>query len=144
MTLVRLKGRQEDKPFLTLIGNKDVSRFSRSKLPLELQDFWPGPLTIILPTFDGDTIALRMPDDNFLLQLLNHVQYPLYSTSANRSGESYVGDVGVLIEMFETEVACIVSAGNLPTIPSTILDASTRPYRILRQGACRIPENVLE
>ncbi len=57
------------------------------------QEFWPGPLTIVLPkkqsvpdvtTGNKDTVAIRMPDHKLTLELLEQLDYPLAAPSANK------------------------------------------------------------
>jgi len=57
---------------------------------------WPGPTTWLLPALDGistlvrgkhKSIAMRIPDHDFCLALLQEFGHPIVSTSANRSGE---------------------------------------------------------
>ena len=61
------------------------------------QDYWPGPLTLVLPrredaglaasvTAGLPTLALRMPDHPVMSALLEAVDFPLAAPSANRSG----------------------------------------------------------
>ena len=47
---------------------------------------WPGALTIIVNDIRGGTTAFRCPSDLWLLEILKNVEYPLYSTSVNKSG----------------------------------------------------------
>lgn len=59
-------------------------------------DSWPGPNTWLLPAYDAvpsfirgqhQTIAMRIPEHDFCLAMLNQFSHPIVSTSANRSGE---------------------------------------------------------
>ena len=61
------------------------------------EDYWPGPLTLVLPrredaglaarvTAGLPTLALRMPDHPVMSALLEAVDFPLAAPSANRSG----------------------------------------------------------
>ncbi|SFO89229.1 L-threonylcarbamoyladenylate synthase [Qipengyuania nanhaisediminis] len=61
------------------------------------QDYWPGPLTLVLPRREDaglaarvaaglPTLALRMPDHPVMSALLEAVDFPLAAPSANRSG----------------------------------------------------------
>ncbi len=108
------------------------------------QVFWPGPLTIILPkihrlppivTAGGDTVALRIPDHPLALQLLAAVGIPLAVTSANRSGESPARTAQEAWEQLNGRVDVILDGGPAPGgQPSTILDLTHSPPRILREG----------
>ena len=132
-----IKGRGEDKPFLLLLADPSwLSRFSDIHLPAQIARHWPGPLTIVVPDRLGGTVAVRVPDSMFLLDLLVAVNKPLYSTSVNRAGFPPFATVAQMRQEFEVDVDLIVDAGDQsPGAPSTLLDLTTRPFRVLRQGA---------
>jgi L-threonylcarbamoyladenylate synthase len=132
-----LKGRGEDKPFLQLIPDASwTARFTDLPVPSGLARHWPGPLTIVLPARSGGTVAVRVPDSLFLRELVIAVGEPLYSTSVNRAGEAPLSTVAAMRAAFEREVDLVYDGGDMPPgPPSTLVDATTRPARILRQGA---------
>lgn len=135
-----VKGRGDDKPFLQLIAEASwVGRLSAVEAPVSLVRHWPGPLTVVLPARDGGTVALRVPDSPFLRRLLLALNRPLYSTSVNRSGDAPVNTVDEIMSGFEKDVDLVLDGGPLSGLPSTLVDASARPYRVLRQGALRLP-----
>jgi L-threonylcarbamoyladenylate synthase len=137
----RVKGRGETKPFLQLIAQASwVARISEAPLPSTLSKYWPGPLTVVFPLRGGGTAALRLPDSPLLRSLMESVGKPLYSTSVNRAGQEPIFDVGRIKEEFEQDVDLVFDAGNLPPgPPSTLVDITCRPYKILRAGAVKIP-----
>ncbi len=113
-------------------------------------EFWPGPLTLVLPkseavpaivTAGGPTVALRVPSDERSRSLLLAVAAPLAAPSANRFGrisptraEHVLAELGGRIEM-------LLDGG--PTgygLESTVLDVTTTPARILRPGALTLEE----
>ena len=136
-----LKGRGETKPFLQLIARASwVERLSPVALPPALSKYWPGPLTVVFPARGGGTVALRLPDSPFLTKLMESVGRPLYSTSVNRTGQDPIFDITRITEEFERDVDLIFDAGNLPPgPPSTLVDITRRPYKVLRAGAAQIP-----
>ena len=76
-----LKGRQ-GKSFLRLIPHVQwLPRYSSRDLPSELKSYWPGALTIIFPAKKKGTVALRIPDDPLLLQVMRRLGKALFSTS---------------------------------------------------------------
>lgn len=143
--LRQIKGRSEDKPFLILI--KDISwlkEFSPLSLPAALKPFWPGPLTIIFPGYQGEKIGLRIPSDPFLQNLLTALNHPIYSTSVNLAGEPPLNEIAKIIQGFAAKVDLIVDTGDLGgRQASTIIDISEKPYRLIRQGAVEIPPALL-
>jgi L-threonylcarbamoyladenylate synthase len=106
--------------------------------------FWPGALTIVLaktPTFRslavaGDTVALRVPDHPVPRELVRLLGTPITGTSANIAGgpepltaddvRSQLGDV----------LDLILDGGRCPGArPSTVIDCTVEPPRIVREGA---------
>ncbi len=135
-----IKGRGEDKPFLQLVADSaGASRFA-SPAPPRLAKYWPGPLTVILPAHIGGTIALRVPSSEFLRGLIQSIGRPLYSTSVNRAGQASLWRIGEIVEAFESAVDLVLDAGDLPgATPSTLIDATSRPFRVVRQGSLVVP-----
>ena len=99
--------------------------------------FWPGALSLILPTADGESQAFRAPDHAVALQLIRAAG-PIFTTSANRSDEPDTlgaDDVLIAFAMQQDELAAVVDGGTVPGgVASTVLDLSVSPARILRDG----------
>jgi L-threonylcarbamoyladenylate synthase len=138
-----LKGRQE-KSFLRLIPELQwLPRYTSSSLPPQLKPYWPGALTIIFPAKKSGTVALRIPDDPLLLQLMKRLGQALFSTSVNSSGKPVLWRIQDICQAFESRVDLLVAAGDRPEgIPSTIVDITERPFRLLRRGAVDLPESL--
>ena len=115
--------------------------------------FWPGGLTLIFHaqpslTWDlGDTkgtVALRMPDDEIALDLLA-LTGPMAVSSANRTGQPAAQTAAEAQAQLAESVAVYLEAGPRPEsgsegIPSTIVDATDFPLRVVRQGAISLEE----
>lgn len=100
--------------------------------------WWPGPLSLVLPAADGgETVAFRVPDHP-VAQALIASAGPLLATSANRSDEPDTlgaDDVLIAFATQQDELAAVLDGGPVPGgRPSTVLDLSTTPARILRDG----------
>ena len=99
--------------------------------------FWPGPLSLVLPTADGESQAFRAPNHATALQLIRAAG-PIFTTSANRSDEPDTlgaDDVLIAFAMQQDELAAVVDGGAVPGgVASTVLDLSVSPARILREG----------
>lgn len=135
-----VKGRGETKPFLQLILTEWITGLAADPVPEELLAMWPGPLTLVVRHREGGTAAYRSPEDRFLRKLLTGVGRPLYSTSVNRSGSNPINDPDRIISEFLHDVSVIVDGGTLEErLPSTILDITVKPWKVLRQGACSVP-----
>jgi L-threonylcarbamoyladenylate synthase len=134
-----LKGRSEDKPFIQLISKpEDVFLYTGSHIPPELLAFWPGPLTLIVPAFGNTNIAFRCPGDEWLRNVIGKTGKPLYSTSANRSGQPPFSKIDDMIKEFADEVPLIVDAGECTeSIPSTIVAITGEGCKVLREGSIK-------
>jgi len=110
--------------------------------------WWPGPLTLVLPRRPGvplylgepaTTVGLRVPAHP-LVQALARAVGPLAVTSANRHGEPTPPTARAAAAALAGEVALVVDGGHLQGTASTVLDATTHPWRVIRQGALSATE----
>jgi L-threonylcarbamoyladenylate synthase len=136
-----LKERDEGKPFLRLVADASWARkLTGRAAPEHLARHWPGPLTLVLRVTGAGTLALRVPAAAWLRELIAGLGKPLLSTSVNRSGGTALWRVADIIAEFGSAVDFVLDGGDLPDAePSTIVDATSRPCRVLRQGAFRVP-----
>ena len=137
----RLKGRDEGKPFLRLVADPSwVRELTGREAPDRLARHWPGPLTLVLPARGGTALALRVPAAAWLRELIAGLGKPLLSTSVNRAGSPPLRRAADIVAEFGSDVDLVLDGGDLPDAePSTIVDATSRPFRILRQGAFPVP-----
>ena len=151
-----IKRRPARRPLALLVSrNKRPSDYSVEEddvLRRLLQRWWPGPLTVVVPTdlplpqgLVGveKTIGLRAPDHEWLQELLQHLPEPLAATSANRSGEPEVRSVSQLDQNILSMVDLVVDAGTIADpSPSTVVIRRGEAWSILREGA--IPRSRIE
>ena len=84
----------------------------------------------------GGTVALRVPGSAWLRAFLGDLGVPLTATSANLSGAGEISDPAEIIRLFQGKVEAIVDGGTTPGgLPSTVLDLTSNPPKILREGA---------
>ena len=109
--------------------------------------FWPGGLTLILPKSSAvppevsstPNVAVRLPAMPLVRQVIRAVGTPLAVTSANRSGQPSPRTAGEVMTQLGGRIAAILDGGTCPGgVPSTILDCTTNPPRILRAGAVSV------
>jgi len=141
----KVKGRSEDKPFIQLISSpEEIYKYSKEKIPQKLFDYWPGPLTLILPDLRLEnepvkTTAFRCPGDEWLRQVIGECKYPLYSTSVNRSGFPVLDEEEAIVKEFSSEVDLIVLDGDKKNaLPSTIVKIEKNEIVVLRQGSLKL------
>jgi L-threonylcarbamoyladenylate synthase len=100
--------------------------------------FWPGALTLVLPsTAGGDSQAFRVPDHAVALDLIRAAG-PLFATSANVSDEPDTLDADDVLIAFATQadaLDAVVDGGRVTGgTPSTVVDLTAAPASILRYG----------
>jgi L-threonylcarbamoyladenylate synthase len=147
--LFSIKERPADKAIPILVAQmEDVARVALS-VPAVAQDlaerYWPGALTLILPcapdvpsvvTAGGDTIAVRCPDHPVPLALIDACGTPLAVTSANVSGQASPATADQVLAQLAGRVPLIIDGGRCSGgVPSTVIDVSVRPPRLLRAGS---------
>jgi L-threonylcarbamoyladenylate synthase len=101
--------------------------------------FWPGNLTLVVPLgMKGTrTLGVRVSNHPFIRALSEYIDEPLYSTSANRSGEPYHGDPEHIAALFDGRIDFMIDAGILPpSAPSSVVAVDREgSVKILREGA---------
>ncbi|MET3903682.1 L-threonylcarbamoyladenylate synthase [Paenarthrobacter sp. 4246] len=150
--LLASKGRSRQMPPPVLIPRINALDGLATDVPADAralaQAFWPGGLTLILhaqPSLDWDlgetkgTVALRMPDDEIALELLG-LTGPLAVSSANRTGQEAAQTASEARMQLAESVEVYLEGGFRPVegtaaLPSTIVDATATPFRVVRQGA---------
>lgn len=106
--------------------------------------FWPGPLSIVLPSTDrARSFAIRVSSNPVARQIVEGFGSPLVSTSANLTGEPAVSDPGSLPAEIIAGVSIFVDGGACEGgSPSTIVSLVEKPGKILREGAISAAEIV--
>ncbi len=110
-------------------------------------EFWPGPLTLILPRKEGSgiselasaglpTLAIRVPAHPAAQELLKTSGLPLAAPSANASGEPSATTPRHVADSLGDNIDLILAAGPCAVgLESTVLDLSGDMPAILRPGA---------
>jgi L-threonylcarbamoyladenylate synthase len=147
--LFAAKRRPAEKAVPWLIASLDevgVHGFLADDRASRLADrFWPGALTLVLPSADGPrTQAFRVPDHSLTLALLAATG-PLAVSSANRSGEPETLDADDVAVAFadSDEPSATLDGGRVPGgVASTVLDLAGPTAKLLREGA--LPRSEIE
>lgn len=146
-----LKGREGNKPILLLLSDASVAdRFiaDRSQAFNDVaRKFWPGPLTIVgvavanLPpeiTAGTGTVGVRVPADESVRELVRVCGGALTATSANPSGREPARSAEDVKEYFGDLVDLVIDGGEVTaTEPSTVLDVTRTPPRVVREGTIK-------
>ncbi len=143
-----VKERPHDKPLLILVSNLSMLHELVTEIPKEtekiINKFWPGPLTILFKksskvsdalTANSALVAIRMPNDKRLLNIMNHLSRPLISTSANISSYDAITNPNQLEEKMKEKIDLIVDEGTVNNEASTLITIVNGKIEILREGS---------
>lgn len=145
--LFALKQRTEGVPLAVLCASADQALALAAEpddpaVRAVARRWWPGPLTLVVSRHPGvvlhlgepaTTVGLRVPDHGLVRAVADQVG-PVAATSANRHGEPVVATAAEARNVFGDAVALIVDGGRLADRSSTVIDATTSPWRLLRDG----------
>ncbi len=142
------KGRPSDNPLIVHISDiSDVEKLARSITPnakILMENFWPGPLTLIFKKKDNvpdkvtaglDTVAVRYPSNETARKLIKQSYVLVAAPSANLSGspspticEDVVSDLNGRVDYIIDGTGCEIG------LESTVVDVSSDETVILRPG----------
>lgn len=108
-----------------------------------IQQFWPGPLTLIVPkspalpaiVSQNEGIAVRIPDHDVARRVIRAAGGAVATSSANRSGHPPAQTAEQALAALQGLVAAVLDDGPSPGgVASTVVDCTTTPPEIVRQG----------
>lgn len=144
-----IKGRTFDQPLPLIIHGDSMLDEIAARVPdaarTLMRLFWPGPLTLIveaskkippLLTASTGTVAVRDSSHPLARLLVQIAGIPVTSTSANVSGDRSCASAEAVQAQIGDRVDLIIDGGPTPGgLPSTIVDLTVSPPRIVREGA---------
>lgn len=149
--VVELKGRPETKPLLVIVDSlamaERVGTLTRAARDLAARH-WPGALTLVVParadvppevTAATGTIGVRVSPHPVAQGLVRALGAPVTAPSANPSGAPPPTTAAAVLAYFRDRLELVLDGGATPGgEPSTVLDTTVEPPRVLRQGALRL------
>jgi L-threonylcarbamoyladenylate synthase len=144
-SLSRLKGRGTEQPIALLAADLDILLELVPELPEEvLHRLLPGRLTLILPNPEArfplltrsrpDSIGIRVPELQGTARRIVTRAGAVAATSANLHGGLDPRRLDEVPEVIRDQ-AVLVDGGELPGVPSTVVDLTGPEAKILREGA---------
>ncbi len=152
LRISEIKGRDDKKLFIWLLSDfEKVMNYTEILYESHfdfLRKLWPAPVTVILnlnnrtkEIIHQETIAIRIPQNEFCIKLLREISRPLISTSVNRSGEAPIDKIGKIIDDFAKNVdAIFVTSHQNSSTSSTIIDLTSENPRLIREGSVKFVE----
>ena len=147
----KAKGRDASKPFPLMVADlkqlEEVAYIGNRERRIA-QKYTPGALTLVLKRKDTvsresvngfDTIAIRIPDDRFVLKLLKKAG-PMFVTSANISGMPAACNENEVLRQLEGRIEAVVRGKAGTGVASTIIDCTGEELKCLREGTISYKE----
>jgi L-threonylcarbamoyladenylate synthase len=145
----RLKGRDESQPMALLAAELDMVfelvPEARGKAGAAARSLLPGPFTVVLPNparrfrwLTGsrpETIGVRVPELPPGTRAVVERAGAVLATSANRHGGSDPRRLEEVPDEIRVACAAELDAGELPGVPSTVIDLTGPEPVVLREGA---------
>ncbi len=142
------KGRPQDNPLIVHIASLDTLPKLVASVPdeaLALADqFWPGPLTIILPKASCipdevsaglETVAVRFPSHPVARAIIEASGLPLAAPSANTSGRPSPTKAEHVLHDLRGKIEAVVDGGDCGVgLESTVVSLAGNRPRLLRPG----------
>jgi len=154
--LFRVKKRDASKPVPLIVKSIGMAKklaYIDSNKEKTLESIWPGAVSVVLykreivsseVSSNTKGVALRIPENDFCINLIKAFNSPITSTSANISGENALLDPQDIVDRFKNELykpELIIDAGVLKaTQPSTVLDLTQPKAKITRIGPVKPDE----
>ena len=149
--LFELKGRPDSKPLLILVDSvamaETVACVTAAARDLMMR-YWPGALTLVLPararvpsvvTAGTGTLGLRLSPHPIARGLVELLGEPVTAPSANPNGLAPPTTAAGVLAYFRDAIDLVLDGGTTPGgEPSTVLDLTVDPPRVLRQGAVAV------
>ena len=143
--LYALKGRPRDKPMSIMVAGMEPVLQRCPDMPPKarhlIKRYWPGSLTVVLPTRHPDgsaagLIGFRYPSHPLAQGLVQAAGVPLLVPSANLSGQPPATTVEEVLAQFPDQLDLVIDGG--PTekgLASTVVKVEGDEVTVLREGA---------
>lgn len=143
------KGRPASMPLLLLVDSRAMAASVAAEIPPRASELmerhWPGALTLVLRatpripaeiTAGTGTVGVRVPAHAVARALVRALGEPVTAPSANPTGAPPPVTADEVLGHFGGAIDLILDAGATPGgAPSTVLDVTVDPPRVIRQGA---------
>ena len=144
-----VKGRPTSMPLLLLVDSRAMVATVAQTIPPSalalMERHWPGPLSLVLRASDAvpievtagtGTVGVRVSAHPVARALVRALGEPITAPSANPTGGAPPVTADDVLAHLDGRIELVLDAGSTPGgAPSTVLDVTVDPPRVLRQGA---------
>ncbi|MBR3885137.1 MAG: threonylcarbamoyl-AMP synthase [Clostridia bacterium] len=142
------KGRPADNPLIVHIADMEMLNGIVKIIPEDAkilaENFWPGPLTIIMPRGSLvcdencaglDSVGVRMPSNPIAREIIKRSKTPFSAPSANLSGKPSPTTAEDVFEDMNGRIPLIIDGGECQAgLESTVISVLSETPTILRPG----------
>ena len=146
--IFEVKGRPADNPLIVHISHLgELAQLTENPPDIVYklaEKFWPGPLTMVLPSSKVipklvraglDTVGIRLPGHPIARRLIEHAGLPLAAPSANISGRPSPTAASHCLDDLDGLIPMVLDGGTCRVgVESTVLSLVGDTPRILRPG----------
>jgi L-threonylcarbamoyladenylate synthase len=142
------KGREIHRSLPLLVSDlpmaENLAKDLSSRFYLLARMFWPGPLTLIVPgsakvplkvTGNTGRLALRQSRSKVAAALLEKLQQPVISTSANLSGQPTCRSGIEVFGRMDGRIDLVLDGGHCAGEGSTTVDITDPAWKLIKAGA---------
>jgi L-threonylcarbamoyladenylate synthase len=144
----QLKGRNPQIPIPVIVADRAMLKGLVEKIPpiarMLMEQFWPGPLTLVLPAASGTPklllnrtggVGVRISSQHIATQLARELGRPLTATSANPSGQQAASTIEQAQNYFAGDIGIFLDGGQLPSkTGSSVIEVIDGGLKIIREG----------
>ena len=156
LSIFEAKGRPHDNPLIMHVADLDTAAqlgYLGEAFYKLAAAYWPGPLTIIVKkrpavndivTCGLDSVAIRMPSNEYARELIAAAGVPIAAPSANRSGKPSPVTARHVLEDMDGRIDMILDGGACEVgVESTVVTVCGETPTVLRPGGIT-PEQIKE
>ena len=144
----QLKGRNPNSPIPIIVADQAMLQGVVEKIPpvarTLMEQFWPGPLTLVLPAAVGTPkqllnrtggVGVRISSQLIATELAQALGRPLTATSANPSGQQAASTIEQAQNYFASDIEIFLDGGKLPSkTGSSVVEVIDDRIKIIRAG----------
>ncbi len=148
------KGRPQDNPLIVHISNMDMLKDIAKNIPDTAykcaEKFWPGPFTMVLERKNTvaqsvcgglSTVAIRMPSEKSICDVIDCSGLPLAAPSANISGAPSPTTFSHVLNDLDGKIDAVLMGNDCKFgVESTVVALSGEKPRLLRPGAVTLEQ----
>ena len=143
--LMEAKNRDYSKAVTLMVYDKsDIEKYAyvNDNARKIIDNFMPGMITLVMKkkecvdpvmTNGKDTIGIRIPDSEYVLELLKRAG-PMLVTSANLSNHINTTTTNQVLEQLDGRIELVVDGKTLDNVASSVIDVTSEDIKVLREG----------